>query len=303
MDSELVNYFNSNDVEDLLRFYASFQSLDQIADWLKALPKPRPRIHHERGDVESDIAVIIPTPDVENNFSKNCKTNVFSGLDIYFSVDSSPSFNLAHSYNTVSKSFKTNKEVNWIIFSNVDMFQIDPPGKLISELKSLDPESETFAYARSRGSHNISWRIGPDSVAGGLMSHLSKNITLLRKLRRRLNIIYNIEEEKNHTFMPHAVKGKYSVRNGGDFYIFSSVLLKRFNYVPFDEVYLNGLEDIDLSIRLNENTRPEDFRQLNYDIGSFPAGIRGRDNVRFIRDLANLAYFNFKINNKLLILK
>ena len=79
----------------------------------------------------------------------------------------------------------------------------------------------------------------------------------------------------------------------GAFSIFSSNFIRELGGRLFDETYINGLEDVDLSVRL----KPEFYKFINFSIGTFGGQSLGIDFSRKLRDVANLAYFNHKILN------
>ena len=69
------------------------------------------------------------------------------------------------------------------------------------------------------------------------------------------------------------------------------------NLVVFDEIYINGMEDIDLSMRINK-----DFSQnvnfINYEINSLSGTTIGVGEFRVLRDILNKLYFQEKFYGK-----
>ncbi len=57
---------------------------------------------------------------------------------------------------------------------------------------------------------------------------------------------------------------------------------------------MHGYEDIDLSLRLVMKGILNNSSMLDYNIGSMESATAGRSKSRFLRDIANKAYFNFK---------
>jgi len=89
------------------------------------------------------------------------------------------------------------------------------------------------------------------------------------------------------------VTEKYKLTNVGDFIIFSGNLIKKNNFDLYDENYINGTEDLDLSLYLKiSNSRVNTIR---FKIGSsFGGTIGSHTSNRSIRELLNLVYFNLK---------
>ncbi|WP_084272640.1 glycosyltransferase family 2 protein [Picrophilus oshimae] len=92
----------------------------------------------------------------------------------------------------------------------------------------------------------------------------------------------------------NGIRSEYQIINVGDFSIFSKALLKQLNYKPWDDTYIHGYEDIDLSLRLLKEGIYNSASFLNYDIGSMESATAGRSKLRSLRDIANKAYFNLK---------
>ncbi|MEM3191795.1 MAG: hypothetical protein QW292_06845 [Candidatus Parvarchaeota archaeon] len=90
-------------------------------------------------------------------------------------------------------------------------------------------------------------------------------------------------------------------RNVGAVAIFSGKFAKENNGSIFDETYINGIEDVDFSLRAT-NSKVELFT-INYRIGTYiGATLGGFTSNRTLREIANLAYFNYKISNGLLLI-
>jgi hypothetical protein len=76
----------------------------------------------------------------------------------------------------------------------------------------------------------------------------------------------------------------------GDFNIFSYKFLHQRDGKVFDTVFINGFEDIDLSLQLKDKI----YQSINFMIGSNKKNILGQDFDRYLKDLLNRIYFDFK---------
>ena len=288
-----LDKFMSDDVKEILNFYDSFSNREELIEWIKDVPKSSPEVNII-GNQESEVAVVIPTPAIDHPLALYCRDNVFEGLKLYFSVDSSFLFNLSRSYNIGGKSLSNDKNIRWVIFSNVDMVRIDPSNKISKELSKLNDRVK-FCYAREDGSHSYRVRIGEYTYLRKVtFSLLGKTRKLRSALEKRFSIHLNAEDDR-HWLTRRFVTNYRSLMNFGDFFIFSVDLLKQYDFTPFDEFYLNGMEDIDLSLRLFQDLDSDQIKAIDYRVGSMESGVRGRDLKRVIRSIPSLAYFNEKI--------
>jgi hypothetical protein len=286
----------SSNIHEILEFYDSFIDRHELTEWIKDVPKSHPKLE-EVGNLDSEIIVVIPTPSIEHKLSRNCQNAIFKGLKIVFSIDNSIYFNLSRSYNYGAKLLSNKKGIRWVIFSNVDMTLIDSPDKLMNELDDMTGEP-SFCYAKGEGSHSYPIRVGEYTKLRNIAFNTTGKIRRIRAtLERKYLIHINAEEEGNY-FARKFVRRDKSMLNFGDFFIFSNDLLKRYNYEPFDERYLNGMEDIDLSMRLYNDLKQNSIRSIDYRIGSMKSAVRGRGIIRTFRNIPSLAYFNEKFEDQ-----
>ena len=76
------NYFTSDDPNKIIEFYNGFENRDQLIRWMRERPKGVATIHEVGGD--KDIIVVIPTADFSGKYAKECRENIFRGLQIVF---------------------------------------------------------------------------------------------------------------------------------------------------------------------------------------------------------------------------
>jgi hypothetical protein len=85
---------------------------------------------------------------------------------------------------------------------------------------------------------------------------------------------------------------RYDFINFSDFAIFSGKWIKEMGGKIFDETYINGVEDIDVSIYLNKNR--ENFTFIDYRIGDMVGQSLGKEEQRALKNILNNIYFNEK---------
>ncbi|MGC8621941.1 MAG: hypothetical protein ACP5U0_08520 [Caldisphaera sp.] len=82
----------------------------------------------------------------------------------------------------------------------------------------------------------------------------------------------------------------------GDFGIFSSIFIKN-NMPLFDEIYINGVEDVDLQTQIK--LKKLKYKNINWEIGDYISVTFGKNIARTLRDISNLIYYNYKFQNNL----
>lgn len=293
------NYFISKDPKKVIEFYNGFESREQLTQWMKERPKGVANIHEVEGD--KDIVVVIPTADFEGKYAKECRNTLFKGLHIIF-VESAeipdPYFNGAHNVNVgLKKALEYNSR--WVVFSNDDMIFVDSVDILKRELSKLDTQKIDFALCSQGKYHTIPSRIAAPlfyrKVIFSILNH--RGFYKERLYLEKKFLIHLFPETENYFFGKHFFKkvGKQFI-NFGNFVAFNTNLLISESPFMFDEHYINGVEDHELSFRLFDEGKR--FSIINYRIGDVVGGTLGLSPERALRDIANLAYFNEKLGYK-----
>ena len=299
--------FASEDHGSILRFYDTFRSRDDIIEWMRERPKGRAEIIEVEGDKEE--IVVIPTADYEGRLSRECRENIFKGMHIIFVESGSPKdpyFNYSHSCNVgIKAALKYNPR--WIVLSNDDMVKIDGPDVLLKELRRMDPERLNSLFTRPTGYHSFPICIGvPRSVIGRtieyfyLLSRKNMNTGIFLKtgkVSRKFGARW-VFASRREIFRRLFYRETRCYILTSDFSIFSGRWAKSVNGDAFDEAYINGVEDWELSLRICSDRRSYDF--INYEIGDLiGSSIGDYWGARNLREVANMVYFDDKISNML----
>ena len=162
------------------------------------------------------------------------------------------------------------------------------------ELNKIN-EDVRFCFAKEGGSHSYSIRIGEYTRPREIIFSLLGKTRKLRKMLENKFSIHMNSEDNRHFLTRRFVSNNNNLINFGDFFILSIDLLRDYNYTPFDETYLNGMEDIDLSFMLFQDLDNDQMKAIDYRIGSMKSGIRGRSPERTFRNIPSFAYFNEKM--------
>ncbi|MEM0133941.1 MAG: hypothetical protein QXU18_01755 [Thermoplasmatales archaeon] len=296
--------FTSENPNDILKLYDTFSNRDELIQWMKERPKGRAEIIEVEGDKE--IIVVITTADFNGKYAKECRENIFKGLHIIF-VESGyprdPYFNYAHNCNIgIKKAMEYNPK--WIVLSNDDMKKVDDTKTLKSQLVKIDFKKSCIVYLEPPGKYYSYWaRIGRPSSIRYIIYQLNKYLRLKVKIEKRLGQILGLKFLILGTDFPYRLLfgPEDTFRNVGAVAIFSGKFAEENNGSIFDETYINGIEDVDFSLRA-ANSKVELFT-INYRIGTYiGATLGGFTSNRTLREIANLAYFNYKISNGLLLI-
>lgn len=292
------NYFSSNDPNKIIEFYDGFANRDQFIQWMKERPKSIAEIYEVEGDKE--IITVIPTADFNGKYAKTCREEIFKGLHMVF-VESGGKedfyFNFAHNCNVgIKKALEYNPK--WIVVSNDDMRKVDNINTLVNELNEAYNNNVDVCFSQGKrkksSTHSYPMKIGRKTILYKITYFIFSKITRTR-----------IQFEKKHMHFfgknilsvglnfPYCLfsKGNFKFVNGGALFILNSKIFNE-NYF-FDEVFINGAEDVDLSLRIKQGDLKTEI--LKYKIKSYRGGTLGRyGSVRSLRNMINEIYFNYK---------
>jgi len=300
------NLFTSNDPKKIIEFYDGFENCDELVEWMRERPKGASYIHEVEGD--KDIIVVIPTADFNGKYARECRENIFKGLHMIF-VESGeipdPYFNVAYNVNVgIKRALKYNPK--WIVLSADDMYKIDEIENLRENLNGLDNPNVDVVFTAPSKYHSTPSILGvPRSIffhATRIFSRFSKivNITYLTlKILRRFNyMIYiartNFKVNVVNRFLSFLfLRPVKHFTNILSFGIFSSEFVRECKGEVFDEVYINEMEDTDLSIRLTSTNKKSAV--IDFKIGEYVGSSLGTGLMRRIRTIPGLSYFSHKV--------
>ncbi len=284
---ELNRLFTSKNVVDVIKFYDHFENTKQLIEWMRNRPSAPMKIYEVEGD--KDIVIVIPTADHNGKLAQNCINSMFNGQQIIFVESNGPFFNYARSCNFGLKyALKYNPK--WIILSNDDVIKVDHFSKLKNALSYIDCESTDVVYIKHPNSRSPPlWIAKGNSLLKFIRLILGKKYRNYTHIANRFSIKYYIVGEAR------LLRGRgllykrlYKFLNFGDFGIFSNKFISLKSKF-FDETYINGYEDIELSLEISSkyNTKT---KFVDFILESIGGGTLGRDKSRNFREVAGLCY-------------
>ena len=286
--------FTSENRDKIIEFYDSFKDRNDLIEWMKERPNGVANIYEVDGG--NDIIVVIPTADFNGKYAKECRENIYKGLHIIF-VESRGRgdfyFNFAHNCNVGIRKAMEYKP-KWVVLSNDDMVKIDEVNKLKYSLLRLDSGKEIIVFNCNQGIYH-------SRLASISTRTLRRKVVLAIKGMREMRRLsfekkFGTRYIVGSTLKPYKLiyKTVIQVMYFGSFGIFSSALIKKYGWKLFDETYINGAEDIDLSWRIKQDRIEEEC--IDYRIGDIIGGTIGPYNLtRRLRGMVNDCYLNLKI--------
>ena len=301
---ELNEKFLSSDFAELITFFKSFQNRQDLFEWMRKRPKSEPIVSLVPGD--EFAVVVIPTADLESERVSICRDKIYNGISQVYVESHKPIdkfFNYSHNVNVGVKAALRFKP-DWIIISNDDMILKDGPKKLMDNLRLHDYNEKNTLFTNPAGDyHSFPRFIGSPTILYNLITHYHPN--KYRKIRLNLWKQFGVKyidaiKKGNIGFLsrltyrqlkPHLLTGSFTI------------LSRQFvseQKVLFDETFLNGGEDTDLSLRLYEE--PDKLGQIKYSIGDMIGTSLGTGWNRIMRNVVNESYLSYKIEKGLITL-
>lgn len=286
--------YKSSNIEDLFRFYDSFNVSNEIVLWMKHRPKARIKFYISKGSEK--VCVIIPTANHNSIYAKTAK-KIYKGFTIIFIESNGPYFNFARSVNRGLEYALDKYKFNWIIISNDDIYKIDDISVLEKELDIAN-----------KGSADVLFREKTQTKEGNYVYVARINRILLMIIRlitkgfnsrycyniEKFNLKFFVYDKSNRLkfFIFNIIsKKKIKLYEEGAFWVISYNFVKKNNGVVFDETYINGFEDHDLSYTVNTKYK-YDF--IKFNLGFYNGKSLGTGKRRVLKNLVNLIYFNYK---------
>lgn len=298
--------FLSSNVKELIEFYNQFSNRDQLISWMRGRPKSEGKIYVEENKI-SNIVVVIPTKDIYSNYALECRNVIYKGISQVFVESVKPSdtfFNYAYNVNK-GIAYAMRLEPDWIIVSNDDMVCVDPPEKLASELSKFDPSRYDALFTIPEGLYHSFFRMiaTPNSLYS-IVTKLHPN--RLRKTRLELwekfslRYVDALDKGIDGMISKLLYSNKFRHILTGSFTILSRDFVNNISGKVFDDTFINGGEDSDLSLRLIYSGK---YNKINYKITDLVGKSLGTGWERILRNVINEVYLSYKIENGMIPFK
>lgn len=285
--------FTSKDTRKIVSFFNSFDSREQLIEWMEERPKGVPWVREVEGD--KDIIIVIPTADFNGKYARNCRDEVFRGQHMVF-VESGGKgdfyFNFAHYVNSgIRKALEYGPK--WVIYSGDDVYKVDDISVLKKELDNIDNNEYDVVFLKPHVNYSVPLYIGEKRFTYHILR------TFIGRTNGRLYRKYGIKyfyaaKNKISPIFFRKVRGTEFICTQA-FGIFSSHYIAGRSNQLFDETYISEHEDLDASLQMFlEGAR---YKIVNFNIGSYEGATLGLGKDRGLRQVAGRAYFNWKFEN------
>lgn len=283
------NYFVSDDPDKIIEFYNSFENTEQLVKWMKERPSGIANIREVSG--KKKIIVVIPTMDFNNENAVKLREKIFKGLHMIFIESGRDAyFNYAHNCNVgVKRALEYRPD--WIVVSNDDMYKIDDIEVLITELSKLDKETIDVVFTQPSKYHSIPVYFSKGNAFRRFYFKMDKHRREQLRIENKFSVRYF--SSPCYGYGRYFFEHKNLHVSIADFGIFSRKFIERRGGVLFDETYVHGGEDIDLSLEVASKMR---YSFINYSIGDLLGSSLGTDINRKLRDISGYIYLNYKLS-------
>lgn len=297
-DKELL-YENLNR-DTFLDFYNSFNSVIDLIKFLRSRKRPEINIFRVVSDESSEITAVIPTSTIKNKLVK-LQIEKFRGVNLVFVESSGPYFNFSHSMNAgIDEAIRLNSK--YIMLSNDDVFPTEDLSYFQKEVVKNDMNYDILIPTIVDNKGFLSPRQKVFSQTRLIEYMISKNIMRFiytseffshcRSLLGKLDI-YSSHDILKYIILrdqdPLISKNRINQADIILERVFEKLnppLIEFHNIQPvsfikadilkgekFDETFVNGGEDTDLSIRLaNKGVKVGYIQNRFQNIGGYSMG-------------------------------
>jgi GT2 family glycosyltransferase len=265
---------------------------------MKRRPNEQMRLFEING--KTDIVFVIPTADVNGNYSKCCKL-LYKNWYIIFVQSKGPNFNFGRSCNFgIKRALELNPK--YVVISNDDIYKIDDINNFAKNLLKIKPIPNAVLIKPTDKKPVLNCKIiKVPSVTALIYYNIKAFITPFYKFYPALLKKYNLKylvlvsdpnKNKEHELNRFIYKPKAEFRLQGNFFVLSRSFLEANGSKAFDETFINSFEDVDLfyKIKLENN-----YKFIKFKIGAYNSGTFRFDQLHAFRGLANTIYFNYKL--------
>lgn len=294
-DDNLLNQlYTSKNPDDIMKFYTYFNTRDDLVAWMRKRPYADRVIAEDEG--RKDIVVVIPTAELKEEFAENSR-RLYKGWQIVFVQSKGTFFNYARSCNFALKHALKYKP-RWILLSNNDMSETAGLDRLLSLLDAIPNKNVKVAFTKLKGHQRPSFMSTPRPLMG-LYNALSGNAKKKAWILDRYGVKYHYYHTNNaiKEFFVNLLLYK-PVRTfpvTGPFSVFSYDFVNSVGGKVFDETYINGIEDVELSLALCKDK--ENYTFIDFDVSTKGGGSLGKNLPRILRNMSNFVYLDYKMEN------
>ena len=278
------NYFGTE--QEILKFYEEFHNYNYLIRWLLGVKRKEPKIIVKKSKITKVVAVI-PTRSAKNITSLKKKYGDIS-LVIAVNQKGMGHFNYAYAINKAIKEALKMKPL-WLIVANDDIKDVGKTSDLVKILDTIDNHSIDVVFPN----YTTLYPYSHEFVLVRYRFYSSLVLWLARRKTTFLTYLLHKKYDIRIFAQPSSWREKLVFKaianftNIGDFSILSSEFVRNNGNSLFDDTFLNGDEDIEVSLRFKKNR----IEHINYKVECGKGGSTlGHSNERDLREVADECY-------------
>lgn len=286
------DYFGAE--QQILKFYEQFPNYSSLIRWLRNVKKKEPKIIVKKSKITTVIAVI-PT-----RYTKNIRglKKKYGDITLVIAVNQKDTghFNYAYSINkAINEALKM--KPSWLIIANDDIKDVGKTKDLVRILGHIDNKCTDVVFPEYITKYPYTHEVV-------LVKYRFYSGLLLRIIRKKTFVKYILHKKYGIKIFAQpsswrerlVFKKIHCFTNIGDFSIISPNFIKNNKNKLFDDIFLNGNEDTEVSLKF----RASKIEYINYKMNcGYGGNSLGHNQERFLRDIATQCYIYHKyLKNK-----
>lgn len=296
----LNDLYVSGNPDDVIEFYKNFDSREGLIKWMAERPGGRASIHDVDGN--DNLVFVVTTADYQGKSAIECRESVFKGHRTIFVESGGRNdkfFNLPRNIN-IGLKYAIKHRPDWIIYSNDDVYKIDDLKMLENGLSNFDQNKlKTVVLYHENPKNELMYDIvEPNKIRDFLYRTASGAYAQKLSLQRKFSVKYTYRPREGLPYYKFLYRRAKSFRMTSNMFVFSLSYVEENDGTIFDENYLNGMVDVDISLRIAQNKG--DYGVLKFRLGNKGGSTLGASFARELRDISSWSYFNYKIEKGLI---
>jgi len=284
--------FSSDDPKEVEKVYTFDR--EEILTWMKNRPSPEFKVKEIEGK-EGEVVVVIPTADSSGAKAREA-SSVFFPLHVILVESKGPLFNYSKSVNLgIMKAMESSPK--WVVVSNDDIHRKDGASKLLDCL-STSTKGMVMASPSSYHTYKVSLiEMKPYFLRGmNLIGKVAKlppaevYSYLAMRYGKRLGVkTMTVIDSMLGPMKRMAGEVRDSIINAGSFMILNRRVIRG---KVLDETFVNGYEDVYLSMKMRD-----DYEVIDFKVEEDRGASLGFGKLRFYKSFVNEVYLNYLLWN------
>lgn len=323
MESDKEELYEKLSADNFLQFYDNFDSVKELINFFRSRKRPKISLFYMPSETGSEITAVIPTKSVETDHVKRLIRKLRS-LNILFVESNGPFFNFSYSMNVgIREAIRLRSR--FIMLSNDDVFPLNYITQLEDEVVKNGVDYDIFLPNITNGTEYVS-SMQKIYIQSWATNHIISNSAISSIIQSSTSqsarfFVNKLKIYRDHDILKYIVLRNHDpIFRNGYLRLAGNVLehlSKRFhrelieinNIQPvsilkadilkretFDESFVNGGEDTDLSVRLAiSGARVSNLKESFQDVGGYSL-MHNQDRI-LKNTLPEILILGYKLNS------